>query len=312
MNLTKQRQLELINTALGYELLEILKDDDVIEVMLNPDKKLWIDTLSQGRKDTGLTIEPTSSLRIINLVASAVETVVNKEHPILSAELPGTGNRFQGMLPPTVTNPSFTIRKKAISIFTLEDYMDRETITQKQYTTICGAVKERKNILVVGGTSTGKTTLCNAIINEMSKYDNRIIILEDTQELQCSAQDAVFMRKTNNTTMRDLLKSTMRFRPDRIMVGEIRGGEALDLLKAWNSGHPGGICTIHANDCRGGLEKLEQYIEEVAASSQQRLIASAVDVVITIKKEDTRRYVDSIMELRGYKGEYDLVEVDDG
>ena len=310
MSLTKQRQLELINTALGYELLEILKDDDVIEVMLNPDKKLWIDTLSQGRKDTGLTIEPTSSLRIINLVANAVETVVNKEDPILSAELPETGSRFQGMLPPTVTNPSFTIRKKAISIFTLEEYMEKETITPKQYTTICSAVKERKNILVVGGTSTGKTTLCNAIINEMSKYDNRIIILEDTQELQCSAQDVVFMRKTKNTTMRDLLKSTMRFRPDRIMVGEIRGGEALDLLKAWNSGHPGGICTIHANDCKAGLEKLEQYIEEVAASSQQRLIASAVDVVITIKKDGTRRYVDSIMELRGYKGEYDLVEVE--
>ncbi len=310
MSEVKQRQLNLINTALGKEILCYLKDDDVIEVMLNPDKKLWIDTLSEGRKNTGIEILESTSRKIINLVANSVETVVDKENPILSAELPGTGSRFQGMLPPTVINPSFTIRKKAIKIFTLEDYLERKTMTEQQYSAISKAVKERKNILVVGGTSTGKTTLCNAIINEMAKYDNRIVILEDTQELQCSAEDVVFMRTTDNVTMRDLLKSTMRYRPDRIMVGEIRGGEALDLLKAWNSGHPGGICTIHANDCKGGLEKLEQYIQEVATSPQERLIASAVDIVVTIKKQGKRRYIDSIMELEGHQGEYKLVEVD--
>lgn len=306
----KERQLELINTALGEEILQYLHDDDVVEVMLNPDKKLWIDTLSQGRIQTDIEIPHTSSMRIINLVASAVETVVSKENPIISAELPGTGSRFQGMLPPTVVNPSFTIRKKAIKIFTLKDYLEKETITEKQYEIICRAVKDRKNILVVGGTSTGKTTLCNAIINEMAKYDNRVVILEDTQELQCSAQDVVFMRTTDNATMRDLLKSTMRFRPDRIMVGEIRGGEALDLLKAWNSGHPGGVCTIHANDCKSGLEKLEQYIQEVATTPQQKLIASSVDVIITIKKQGIRRYIDSIMELEGYKDDYSLIEIE--
>ena len=310
MSLTKQRQLDLIETALGETILNYLSNDDVIEIMLNPDKKLWIDTLTEGRKYTGTDILPSSALRIINLVSSAVETIVNKNNPILSAELPGTGSRFQGMIPPTVTNPIFTIRKKAIKIFTLNDYLERGSITEKQYLKVCQAVKDRKNILVVGGTSTGKTTFCNAIINEIADYDNRIIILEDTQELQCSAKDVVFMRTTDSVTMRDLIKSTMRFRPDRIMIGEIRGGEALDLLKAWNSGHPGGICTIHANDCKSGLEKLEQYIQEVATSPQEKLIASAVDMIITIKKFGTKRYIENIMELKGYGEDYELSEIE--
>ncbi|WP_372712929.1 P-type conjugative transfer ATPase TrbB [Ilyobacter sp.] len=310
MSLTKQRQLDLIETALGETILNYLLDDDVIEIMLNPDRKLWIDTLNEGRKYTGTDISPSSALRIINLVSSAVETVVNKNNPILSAELPGTGSRFQGMLPPTVANPIFTIRKKAIKIFTLDDYLERGSITKKQYLKVCKAVEDRKNILVVGGTSTGKTTFCNAIINEMAKYDNRIIILEDTQELQCSAEDVVFMRTTDNVTMRDLIKSTMRFRPDRIMIGEIRGGEALDLLKAWNSGHPGGVCTIHANDCKSGLEKLEQYIQEVATGSQEKLIASAVDIIITIKKLGTKRYIENIVELKNYNNDYELLKID--
>ena len=310
MSLTKQRQLDLIETALGETILNYLLNDDVIEIMLNPDRKLWIDTLNEGRKYTGTDISPSSALRIINLVSSAVETVVNKNNPILSAELPGTGSRFQGMLPPTVANPIFTIRKKAIKIFTLDDYLERGSITKKQYLKVCKAVEDRKNILVVGGTSTGKTTFCNAIINEMAKYDNRIIILEDTQELQCSAEDVVFMRTTDNVTMRDLIKSTMRFRPDRIMIGEIRGGEALDLLKAWNSGHPGGVCTIHANDCKSGLEKLEQYIQEVATGSQEKLIASAVDIIITIKKLGTKRYIENIVELKNYNNDYELLKID--
>lgn len=309
-DLKNDNLLEILLVALGSEILEYLDDEDVVEIMLNPDNKLWIDTLTNGRIFTGITIPSEKSLNVICLVANAVESVVTKDCPILSAELPGSGSRFQGMIPPVVQNPSFTIRKKALRVFSLEDYLKKGIMIDSQLEIIKRSIKNRKNILIVGGTGTGKTTLANACINEISNYDRRVVILEDTQELQCTVKDSVFMRTSDSVTMRDLLKSTMRFRPDIIIVGEIRGGEALDLLKAWNSGHPGGICTIHANDCRSGLEKLEQYILEVATNPQQRLIASAVDLVVTIKRKGTDRIIDSIYEVIGYKeNEYILEEV---
>ncbi len=290
--------LELFKNALG-KLNKFLEDKDVIEIMVNPDNKVWVDTLSKGRKYTEIVMKPHDTRRIINIIATNSEEVMKKESTIISAELPNCGSRFQGMIPPAVANPSFTIRKKASLIFTLEDYVKKEAMTIKQYEKIKEAIKTKLNILVVGGTSTGKTTLTNALINEMSKYDNRIVILEDTQELQCSNEDHVFMRTTPHTSMRDLLKSTMRYRPDRILVGEIRGGEALDLLKAWNSGHPGGVSTIHANSSESGLQKLEQYILEVSSDPQIRAIAEAINLIIFIKKEKEKRKVNDILEVIG-------------
>lgn len=303
--------LNILNISLGPEVVDYLNNDDVIEIYLNDDKKLWIDTLSQGRKFTGLEIKEQDSKNVIFLIASAINTEVNELKPIVSAEMPGTGNRFEGSLPPVVKSPTFNIRKKAIKIFSLREYVDNEALSEKQYEAICKAVKERKNIIVCGGTSSGKTTLCNAILKEISLYDDRVVIIEDMQELQCSCQDKVFLRTSDTVDMRDLLKSTLRRRPDRIIIGEIRDGAALNLLKAWNTGHPGGISTIHANSCLEALGQLESYISEVSLQPQQKTISRVVNLIINIKKEGTKRVISQIIEVLGLdeKGNYQIKDI---
>ncbi|MEG0236729.1 MULTISPECIES: P-type conjugative transfer ATPase TrbB [unclassified Cetobacterium] len=301
--------IQLLNYSLGQEVVKYFSDDSVIEIMLNDDGKLWIDTFD-GTKDTGVIIDNEKALSVAYLLASHIGAEINQDCPHLGGELPGTGFRFQIEIPPIVSNVSFNIRKKAIRVFSLNDYLKNEVMTIRQKNIIEEAVKDRKNILVVGGTSSGKTTLCNAILKEIAKYKNRVVLIEDVQELQCETENKVRMKTCKNTSIRDLIKITMRKTPERIIVGEIRDGAALDLLKAWNSGHPGGISTIHADDCLGGLEKLEQYIQEVSANPQSKLIARAVDLVVVIAKVEGQRKITQIVTVDGYKnGEYILNEV---
>jgi type IV secretion system protein VirB11 len=173
-----------------------------------------------------------------------------------------------------VKAPTFTIRRKASAVFTLEDYERQGIMTAGQRMRIERAVAERENILVGGGTGSGKTTLTNAIIDQMVNASprHRLVIIEDTAEIQCTAENAVLLRATDTVDMQRLLKATMRLRPDRIIVGEVRG-DALALLKAWNTGHPGGACTVHANHARSGLTRLEQLIAEVSQTPMHALIS---------------------------------------
>lgn len=291
-NSQNERRVSLMKASLGEELINFLEDDNVVEIMLNSDKKLWIDTHSEGRIYTGVELKPTEAERVIKVIASSADEIIDDKNPIISAELLEYGSRFEGIMPPVVQNPVFTIRKKAILVYTLEDYLKKGSLTEEQYHLVKKCIENKKNILIIGGTGTGKTTLTNAIINEIKK--DRLVILEDTQEIQSNAEDTVFLRTSPHVNMRQLLRSTMRLRPDRICVGEVRGGEALDLLKAWNSGHPGGVSTIHADDSIGGLNKLEQYIQEVSNNPQRELIGNAVDVVIVIKRMGLKRVVDEI------------------
>lgn len=304
---SEDRLLDFLEDSLGEENLELLNDDDVIELYLNDDKKIWVDRLSSGREWTGRYMETTDSMRIIKTVASHMDKIIDTQNTIISAELPGSGSRFQGVIPPNVENPTFNIRKKGIKVFTLDDYVESGSLTENQKKVILKSVKEKKNILIVGGTSSGKTTFANAVIAAISETKDRLLILEDTREIQSIAEDTLRMRTSETINLSKLFESAMRQRPDRIIVGEIRGAEALNLLVAWNSGHPGGLCTIHSDSAKQGLSQLEQYIQIVSVSAQEKLIAQTVNVIVVLKKINGERKIDEIAEVIGYKnGEYIL------
>ncbi|WP_198591893.1 ATPase, T2SS/T4P/T4SS family, partial [Tsuneonella flava] len=174
----------MLRTAMGPAIATALSDPRVIEIMVNPDGSLRLDLLGEGRVDTELRVEPAEAERIIRLVASHVRTEVHAGAPIVSAELPEGGERFEGLLPPVASAPCFSIRKPAGRIHRLIDYVADGIMRAEVALALSMAVVQRKNILVAGGTSSGKTTLANALLNEMATLDERVILIEDTRELQ--------------------------------------------------------------------------------------------------------------------------------
>jgi len=189
-----QRGARMLRTALGPAIARLLEEPAVVEVMLNPDGRIWVDRLSEGLADTGETMSAADGERIVRLVAHHVGAEVHARRPRVSAELPETGERFEGLLPPVVAAPAFAIRKPAVAIFALDDYVTASIMTADQAATLRIAVQSRANILVAGGTSTGKTTLTNALLAEVAKSADRVVIIEDTRELQCAAPNLVAMR----------------------------------------------------------------------------------------------------------------------
>lgn len=294
------RRTRMLRTAMGPAIAAALEDPEVVEILLNPDGSLWLDHLGVGRTPSGISLSASDAERIIRLVAAHVRAEVHAGAPILSAELPDTGERFEGVLPPIVRAPTFAIRKRAVSVMSLATYVADGVLTAAQAAFLRHAVRERQNILIAGGTSTGKTTLANALLHEVAATGDRVIILEDTVELQCCADDHVPLRtRAGVVSMAELVRSTLRLRPDRIVIGEVRGGEALDLLKAWGTGHPGGIATIHAGSAEGALVRLEQLILEAAVTVPRPLIAQAVNVIVYIAGRGRARRVDDIVRVTG-------------
>lgn len=295
-----QRGARMLRTALGPAIGRFLEDPAVVEVMLNPDGRVWIDRLSEGLADTGERLSAADGERIVRLVAHHVGAEVHARAPHVSAELPETGERFEGLLPPVVEAPAFAIRKPAVAVFTLDDYVTAGIMTANQAAILREAVVNRSNILVAGGTSTGKTTLTNALLAEVSKGTDRVITIEDTRELQCTADNKVTMRSVDAVI--DLLRlsrATMRFRPDRIIVGEVRGPEALGLLKLWGTGHPGGIGTLHAGSALGALHRLEQLIQEAVITVPRSLIGEAIDLIAVLAGRGSSRRLTELARVDG-------------
>ena len=290
----------MLRTALGPAIAGWLEDRNVGEVMLNPDGRLWVDWLAGGLEDTGKRLSAADGERIIRLVAHHVGAEVHSGNPRVSAELPGTGERFEGLLPPVVSGPAFAIRRPAVAVFTLDDYVAAGIMRAAESDILRAAVRSRKNVLVVGGTSTGKTTLVNALLAEVALTGDRVVLIEDTRELQCATPNLVAMRTKDGTaTLTDLVRSALRLRPDRIPIGEVRGPEALDLIKAWGTGHPGGIGTLHAGSAIGALRRLEQLIQEAVITVPRALIAETIQIIAVLAGRGSER---RLIELAGVKG----------
>jgi P-type conjugative transfer ATPase TrbB len=317
--LSAERRRAMLRTAMGPAIAAALAEPAVIEVMVNPDGALRLDVLGEGRVDTDVRMEPVQVERIIRLVASHARTEVHGDAPIVSAELPPhaegkAGERFEGILPPVATAPCFAIRKPADRIYTLADYVGDGFMSPATADCLRRSVRDRRNILVAGGTSSGKTTLANALLAEMADIDERVILIEDTRELQSPARDTVALRTRPGVVgMTELVRSTLRLRPDRIIVGEVRGREALDMLKAWNTGHPGGIATVHANSALSALYRIEQLIQEAVVTVPRHLIAEAIDLVVFIAGRGLARRVETVARVAGLDpdGNYTVLNLSD-
>ena len=320
---TEKRQAELVTDSLGKEILKYLDDPEVNEVYINQDYSLRIDTIS-GRRKTDVILTSDTVARICKSIAGINRQVITEKNPELGVEIRLLQVRAQIMFPPIISRPTFFLRKKPRQIFSLEDYQAQGALSEKYYEIIVDCIKRRKNIIVAGATGSGKTTFLNAILKKLSEInpEHRLVILEDLPELQCSSDDVQYMttsgNRTTSVTMQDLVFISMRLSPQRILIGEVRDKSAYDVLKAWNTGHPGGFCTIHADGCHDAFIRLELLVKEADTGSSTRdikaLIGSTVGVVISIQKvvqnNATTRVVEEIIAVKGYDAEQDCYDYD--
>ena len=303
-----ERRLRVLETCLGRSIMQYMHDDNVTEVMVNPDGRLWLDTFDKGVVPTDVVMEPEDTKRIIYMVASISGQVIDlKVDPSLQANIPASrlfsNCRFQAELPPIVNAPSFNIRKHSKIVITLDDYVRQGAMTEMQRQVILDAIHGKKNIIAAGGTGSGKTTLLNAILAEISTLGDRIVTIEDTKELKCTAENYVALSTTDTVDMDNLLRKTLRLSPNRIVVGEVRGKEALTLVDAWSTGHRGGCSTVHSDSAYDTLFRLEDLVSRVSVSSQQAGIARAIDVIVYIERRAVSRTITEVLSIDGWDRE---------
>jgi type IV secretion system protein VirB11 len=284
---SQTRRADALRSALG-PLMAMLTDERVVEIMVNADGAVWVDRLGDGLGPTAVRMDPWRVERLLRLVASEMGVELNAGRPSLSATLPPPWSaRLQAAIPPVAYAPVFALRKPARIVFSLEDYVREGIVSPAQRDALVTALHARDNILIGGGTGSGKTTFANALVQVIARdTTDRIHIIEDTPEIQCEAPNKLqILVQPGVHSWRDAVMAAMRFRPDRILVGEVRDGSALDLLKAWNTGHPGGLATLHANDTRAMLDRVCQLIEEVVYPAPRALVAQTIQVCAHIRRD---------------------------
>jgi type IV secretion system protein VirB11 len=307
----QRRNFEKLRSELGPVICAALDDPTIVEIMVNPDGMIRVDYAKAGIRSTGKWIAASRLMAALGTIAAMLDTKINARSPALEGELPLDGSRVTGTIPPVSQGPGLTIRKHTSIVVPLRRYLEEKRISEKHATHLQKAIEERKNIVVAGGTGSGKTTFVNALLDALNDFSpqERLVVMEDTLELKYSLEDVYSLRtdKKSETTMQDLVKLSLRLRPDRIIVGEVRGGEALDLLKSWNTGHPGGISTVHSNDAESALIRLEHLVSEVSVTPMKELIGESVNLVVFLKREaGIGPVVTEVMEVKGVKsGVYD-------
>ena len=306
LDLSQVRRRTALERALGPAIADALARADVVEAIVNADGRVWLDIVGEGLTETPIRLSAGDRETAIRLLAREAGETVGEDRPVLATTLPGSQARVQAVLPPLAEAPLLAIRKRPQRIFSLDDYEADALASRGQIDWLKAAVANKRNIVVAGGTGSGKTTLLNALLAEPSFEGARVVILEDTAELQCRGANCVQLltkRSEPPVSMRALVQTTLRLRPDRIVVGEVRDGAALEVLKAWNTGHPGGLLTLHANSAPDALARLEDLAMEAAPNPPRRLIASAVDVVVFIARTERGRRITEIAEVEGVEGD---------
>ena len=300
-----ERHGEMMARYLGPAILRAFADDDVTEIYLNPQNGvIRLDTRSRGKIVSGTHLDSHRAEMFLNTVASSIGIVLGADNPRLEAELPVElfrGSRLQGFLPPVTPAPAFNIRKPPSIIYSLDDYLVAGVLSTTQRWELRRAVVAHQSVLVVGATNSGKTTLANALLKEITDLfpSERLVLLEDTVELQCSAADQLALRTVAGIGLADLVRSTMRASPNRIIVGEVRGVEALDLLDVWATGHGGGVATVHASSAEGALLRLDRLARRANVPPQRELIAEAIHLVVVIQGGNGGRRVTDLARVQG-------------
>ena len=313
---TQERILKMLRSAMGPAVTALLDDPAVTELSANSDGRVWVDRVGEGRRDTGEKLGPASVHRILSIVADAKGEAIGDTHPSFDAIVPGHGYRFIGTLPPLTPAPAMTIRKKPSRVISLAEYQEARILTPRHREFLEYASRERLNLIIAGGTGSGKTTLANAVLAVMAETGHRIITIEDTPELQNSAADQESLYALPGIrTMQDCLRCALRMHPDRLIFGEVRGPEVRDMLMAWNTGHRGGLCTIHADSAKDTLARIEEMLAAgsdgagVQGPPPLAQIARAIHVIVFIEttRDRTRypagRFVADVVRVEGLDAE---------
>ena len=299
----ERRRDELLRRQLGPHLLAAIGDPKITDIIINEDGRVWFEAHGKGLFAAGFTLPESHRESLIGTVAAALGTVADADHPIVEGELTIERIRFEGLMPPVVRRPCVAMRKPAQVLYTLDDYVRDGIISGGQAGIFRDAIDRRENIVIGGGTGSGKTTLGGALINEMvarSDPNERYVIIEDTLEIQCRAQNVVQLHTAEAADLTRLVRATMRLRPDRIIIGEVRGAEALGLLKAWATGHPGGVTTLHANSAAAVLTRLSSLVQEAGVPPQPELIAETIKLIAFIARTARGRRVTELVRVEAY------------